>query len=116
MLVADDSPVYRRSLGRAVHAEAGLVLVGAVASGEAAVAAARALAPDVLLVDLRMPGLDGIAVLECLAGHDIVKVLVSASLDAEVERRAGAAGASACLPKHLSCGDICASALALAQR
>ena len=114
--MADDSALYRRTLTRAVQAEPGLDLVGAVGSGEAAVAAVELLAPDVLLVDLRMPGLDGIDVLEHLSGHELVKVLVTASLDDEVERRASAAGAAACLPKHLPVADICAAAQALAQR
>ena len=116
VVVADDTPLYRQSLASAVRAAPELHLVAAVESGEAAVAAVEALAPDVLLVDLRMPGLDGIGVLERLAGWDLVKVLVTASLDDEIERDATAAGASACLPKALACGDICAAALALAQR
>ena len=116
VVVADDSPLYRQSLARAVRARPELHLVAAVETGEAAVAAVEALAPDVLLVDLRMPGVDGLEVLERVADRDLVKVLVSASLDDDVERDAAAAGASACLPKALSCGEICAAALALAQR
>lgn len=116
VVVADDSPLYRQTLVRAVRAQPELHLIAAVETGEAAIAAVEALAPDVLLVDQRMPGLDGVGVLERLAGHELVKVLVSASLDADVERDARAAGASACLPKALSCGEICAAALALAQR
>lgn len=114
--MADDSPLYRQSLSRAVRARPELRLIASVESGAAAVAAVEALAPDVLLVDLRMPGLDGLGVLERLADHELVKVLVSASLDDDVERDATAAGASACLPKALSCGEICSAALALAQR
>jgi DNA-binding NarL/FixJ family response regulator len=116
VVVADDSTLYRHSLARAVRAQPALHLVAAVESGEAAVAAVEALAPDVLMVDLRMPGLDGIGVLARLAGRELVKVLVTASLDDDVERDATAAGASACLPKALSCEDICAAALAVAQR
>jgi DNA-binding NarL/FixJ family response regulator len=116
VVVADDSPLYRQSLARAVRARSELHLIAAVETGEAAVAAVEALTPDVLVVDLRMPGLDGLDVLERLADHELVKVLVSASLDADVEREARAAGANACLPKALSCGEICTAALALAQR
>lgn len=116
VVVADDSPLYRHTLARAVRARPELHLVAAVDTGEAAVAAVEALAPDVLLVDLRMPGVDGLGVLERVADHELVKVLVSASLDDDVERDARAVGASACLPKAMSCGEICAAALALAQR
>ncbi|MDP9344591.1 MAG: response regulator [Actinomycetota bacterium] len=115
-MVADDSPLYCHSLARAVRARPEMHLVAAVESGEEAVAAVEALAPDVLLVDQRMPVLDGIGVLERLAGHVLVKVLVSASLDDDVERHAAAAGATACLHKRLSCGDICSAALALTRR
>ncbi|MGZ4267632.1 MAG: response regulator [Solirubrobacteraceae bacterium] len=116
VVVADDSPLYRRSIARAVDAAPGLRLVGVVDGGEAAVNAVQTLAPDLLLVDLRMPDLDGVGVLERLSGHRTHKVLISASIDDDVARRALAAGASACLPKHLSCGEICAAALALVRR
>ena len=116
VLVADDSPLYRRILTRAVEAEPSLQLVGAVDDGEAALAAVDALAPDVLLLDLRMPGLDGLDVLEQLADHELVKVLMSATLDKDVERRAIELGAAACMAKHHSCGEICAAALSLARR
>lgn len=115
-MVADDTPLYLRILTRAVEADPALDLVGAVDNGAAAVAAVEALAPDVLLVDLRMPELDGIGVLEQLGDAALTKILLSASLDDEVERRAIEAGATACLPKRLSCGEICAAALAFARR
>jgi two-component system, NarL family, nitrate/nitrite response regulator NarL len=116
VLVADDSPLYRRILTRAVDAEPSLHLVGAVEDGDAALAAVDALAPDVLLLDLRMPGMDGLDVLERLADHELVKVLMSATLDKDVERRATELGADACIPKHRSCAEICAAALTLARR
>lgn len=116
VLVADDSPLYRRIITRAIDAQEGLRLAGAVEDGEAALAAVDEFAPDVLIVDLRMPGIDGIEVLERLADRNMVKMLMSATLDEAVERQALALGASACVPKHRSCGEICAAALALARR
>lgn len=116
VLVADDSPLYRRIITRAIDAQDGLRLAGAVEDGEAALAAIDEFAPDVLIVDLRMPGIDGIEVLERLADRNMVKMLMSATLDEAVEREALALGASACIPKHRSCGEIAAAALALARR
>jgi DNA-binding NarL/FixJ family response regulator len=119
VLVVDDSPVFRRGMGRAVAIHAGLDLVGEADCGEAALAAIERLRPDVVLLDLRMPDLDGFAVLERLRDADPPAscrvLIVSASLDDEVERAAVAAGAVACVSKDSPRADICAAALALAR-
>lgn len=119
VLVVDDSPVFRRGMGRAVAVHAGLDLVGEADGGEAALAAIERLRPDVVLLDLRMPDLDGFAVLERLRDADPPAscrvLIVSASLDDEVERAAVAAGAVACVSKDSPRADICAAALALAR-
>ncbi|MBN9605273.1 MAG: response regulator transcription factor [Actinomycetales bacterium] len=61
VLVADDHPIVRAGLVGLLEAEADLEVVDAVGDGEAAVARALALRPDVVLMDLRMPRLDGAA-------------------------------------------------------
>jgi two-component system nitrate/nitrite response regulator NarL len=118
VLVVDDSPVFRRGMGRAVQIHTGLELVGEVDGGEAALEAIERLRPDVVLLDLRMPDLDGFAVLERLRDADppaTCRVLiVSASLDEEIERAALAAGAVGCVSKESARADICAAALGLA--
>jgi DNA-binding NarL/FixJ family response regulator len=115
VLVVDDSPVFRRGMSRAVGIHAGLELVGEVDGGEAALDAIERLRPDVVLLDLRMPDLDGLEVLERLRDLDprpACRVLiVSASLDEEIERAARAAGAAGCVSKDLARADICATAL-----
>jgi DNA-binding NarL/FixJ family response regulator len=120
VLVVDDSPVFRRGMGRAVGLHSGLRLVGEAAGGEAALDAIERLRPDVVLLDLRMPDLDGLEVLDRLRDLDPpphCKVLiVSASLDEEIERAARAAGAAGCVSKELTRADICATALRLAQQ
>jgi DNA-binding NarL/FixJ family response regulator len=119
VLVVDDSPVFRRGMGRAVAIHAGLELVGEATGGEAALEAIERLRPDVVLLDLRMPDLDGFAVLERLRDADSPPtcrvVIVSASLDEETERAARAAGAVACVSKDSPRADICAAALRLAR-
>jgi DNA-binding NarL/FixJ family response regulator len=120
VLVVDDSPVFRRGMARAVQAHTGLELVGEAGSGAAALDAIARLEPDVVLLDLRMPGLDGLAVLDRLREtqpRPSCRVLiVSASLDEEIERAAGVAGAAGCIGKELPRVDICAAALRVGRR
>jgi two-component system, NarL family, nitrate/nitrite response regulator NarL len=120
VLIVDDSPVFRRGMGRAVGLHAGLELVGEADGGEAALEAIERLRPDVVLLDLRMPDLDGLEVLERLRElappPDCRVVIVSASLDEETERAARAAGAAGCVSKELARADICATALGVARQ
>lgn len=120
VLVVDDSRVYRRGMVRAVQSFAGLRVAGEADGGQAALEAIDRLAPDLVLLDLRMPGLDGLDVLAHLRhaagqGHRPRIVLVSASLDASIEGRALAAGADACLSKSMSRAAICTAALHVAR-
>lgn len=119
VLVVDDSPVFRRGMGRAVGLHAGLELVGEADGGEAALEAIERLRPDVVLLDLRMPDMDGLEVLDRLRDLDprpTCRVLiVSASLNEAVEHAARAAGAAGCVSKELARADICAAALSVAR-
>jgi DNA-binding NarL/FixJ family response regulator len=118
VLVVDDSPVFRRGMSRAVRLCAGLELIGEAEGGEAALDAIERLRPDVVLLDLRMPDIDGLEVLERM--RDVVPaprcrvLLVSASLDEDIERIALAAGAAGCVSKGTARADICAAALRVA--
>jgi DNA-binding NarL/FixJ family response regulator len=62
VLVADDDVLTRRLLRLAVDRDAALELVGEAADGAEALALAHALVPDVVVLDISMPGLDGLAV------------------------------------------------------
>jgi DNA-binding NarL/FixJ family response regulator len=120
VLVVDDSAVFRRGMTRAVQGHGGLELVGEADSGKAALDAIARLRPDVVLLDLRMPDLDGLTVLARLHRSDprpsCRVLIVSASLDEEVERLAGAAGAAGCMGKDSPRAAICAEALRLARQ
>jgi DNA-binding NarL/FixJ family response regulator len=59
VVIADDHPFYRASLARWLR-ETGIEVVGEVATGEAAIRAAEETAPDVVIMDLKMPGLSGL--------------------------------------------------------
>jgi DNA-binding NarL/FixJ family response regulator len=120
VLVVDDSLVFRTGMTRAVQACEGLALLGEAGDGETALALIDELEPDLVILDLRMPGVDGFGVLDRLHADErrpACRVLViSATLDGGVEDEVLAAGADACLSKALSRADICDAALRLADR
>jgi DNA-binding NarL/FixJ family response regulator len=99
VLVADDQEVVRTGLTMILNAQPGIEVVGEAADGRAAVEMARRLRPDVCLLDIRMPGLDGIEATRLLAGPDVreplaVVVITTFDLDEYVfgALRAGARG------------------------
>jgi two-component system nitrate/nitrite response regulator NarL len=115
VLLADDSLPFRAGVARSIRQHDELELVAEVDSGLAAVDAIRELEPDVALLDVRMPGLDGIEVTErlrALVPPSATRIVVlSAHMDDELAQRALAAGAQAALSKNASRREICAEAL-----
>jgi DNA-binding NarL/FixJ family response regulator len=93
VLLADDHPVVREGLRGMLDAEPDIEVVGEAASGPEAVALAGQLRPDVVLMDLRMPGGDGVEATRRLTGTTVV-VLTTYDSDADILRavEAGAAG------------------------
>jgi DNA-binding NarL/FixJ family response regulator len=87
VLIVDDHDGFRERARALLEAD-GFDVVGDAADGESAVAAAAALRPDIVLLDIRLPGLDGFAVAELLCGeaHPPAVVLIS-SRGADVYRR-----------------------------
>jgi DNA-binding NarL/FixJ family response regulator len=79
VLIADDQALVRRGLRVILDDEPDITVVGEAADGVEALALARRLRPDVCLVDIRMPGLDGVEVTRALAGpgvRDPMRVVV----------------------------------------
>ena len=97
VLLADDQELVREGFGLILDAQEDIEVVGAVADGAAAVAAWRADPPDVVLMDIRMPGLDGIEATRLILREPTptrVVVLTTFGLDEYVYAalRAGASG------------------------
>jgi DNA-binding NarL/FixJ family response regulator len=94
LVIVDDHPVVRDGL-RGMLASADFEVVGEAASGDEAVAVVTALSPDVVLMDLRMPGSDGLSAIERLRAHSCrVLVLTTYDTDRDVlpAIKAGATG------------------------
>ncbi|MBP6997524.1 MAG: response regulator transcription factor [Phycicoccus sp.] len=99
VVVADDQDLVRAGLVMILGAQPDIEVVGEAADGPTALDVARRLRPDVLLVDIRMPGLDGVEVTRRLAGPEVadpmaVVVITTFDLDEYVlgALRAGARG------------------------
>jgi DNA-binding NarL/FixJ family response regulator len=101
VLVVDDHPVVRSGLAGMLDVEDDLTVVGEAGDGEEAIVRVAALAPDVVLMDLRMPRLDGVgATSRIVAEHPGSRVLVLTTYDTDADIvRAVAAGATGYLLK-----------------
>lgn len=101
VLVADDHTVMRSGLVALLAAEAGIEVVGEAGDGSEAVRLVERFAPDVALLDLRMPVLDGVgATTRILAGRSGTRVLILTTYDTDHEiERAVEAGATGYLLK-----------------
>jgi DNA-binding NarL/FixJ family response regulator len=117
VVLADDHGVIRDGLGRLIAALEDIELVGVAADGEEAVAIAAELAPDVVLMDLDMPRLDGIeATRRVLVDHPQTAVLVLTSFS-DRARILGAIEAGACgyLLKDVAADEVAAGIRAAAR-
>ncbi len=117
VLLVDDQPLFREALGVLLGARDGVEVVGEAGDGADALRQVRALSPDVVLMDLRMPVLDGIAATRRLREeHPGVRVLALTTFDGDEEVFAALrAGAVGYLLKDTS-GDRLAEAVRTAAR
>lgn len=117
VLICDDHVVFRRGLSLVLEPEADIEVVGEAADTEAAVATARDRRPDVVLMDLRMPGGGGIeATRQILAESSDVRVIILTSSEDDTDLfEAVKAGAAGYLLKEVSIEGV-ADAVRSAQR
>lgn len=96
VLLADDHGAIRAGLRLMLEQAEGVTVVGEAADGDAAVANARALRPDVVLMDIRMPGTDGIEATRRIVGEGLAQVVALTTFDLDEYLfgvlRAGAVG------------------------
>jgi len=99
ILIVDDHPMVREGLAAMLESEEGFAVAGLAANGEEALKLVAEARPDVILSDVRMPKLDGFAMLERLKG---AKVLLLAGMPLkDEEQRARELGAKGYLPKDV---------------
>ena len=108
VVIVDDHPSFRASARAVLQAE-GFEVVGEAEDGASAIAAARALKPDVLLLDVQLPDMDGFAVCHELNmnGSTPAVVLVSSRDAADYGGLIQQSGARGFIPK----GELCGGAL-----
>ena len=110
VLVVDDHPAVRSSLAAFIDAADGLQVVGEAADGQQAIDMAERLLPQVVLMDVRMPVLDGIEAtrrLKAVSGGPEV-VLISAYEQDELEHAGRDAGAAAFVMKGVRGAELAA--------
>ena len=116
VVLADDQPLVRAGLRVLIADTPGIEVAGEAATGAEAVQLARDLRPDVVLMDIRMPGMDGIEATQMIrAGGDAARVVVLTTFDDDDYVYAALrAGASGFLVKDMALEDILAAIRAVA--
>ena len=108
VLLVEDNDVFRQALELLLGMQVGLEVVGAVADGTSVVDACRRLSPDVIVMDFRLPGMDGVEATTAVreAFPEIAVVCLTASASPREIEALWAAGAVACLRKDQELDEI----------
>lgn len=111
LLIVDDEPAVRKGLRMRLASEPEVVVVGEATSGEEAFALVETLHPDVVLMDVALPQMDGIAATQALhtAFPQVAVIILTIHDDEATRRRARAAGAAAFVTKRGLNGELLAA-------
>ena len=117
VVVADDHPLFRRAVIEAIKARPSLEFVGEAGDGREALESIRETRPDVAVLDVRMPKLDGLGVLNAVVrdGLPTRVIFLTAHIDSGGAYEAVGAGAAAYLAKEASAEVICDAIAAVAR-
>ncbi|MHB8659826.1 MAG: response regulator [Solirubrobacteraceae bacterium] len=117
VILADDHPLFRDGLARRIRERSELELIGGASDGAEALSVIRELRPDVAVLDIRMPRVDGIRVTETVARDQPATklVILSAYLESALVFKALAAGARAFLSKEADRREVCEAIIAVAR-
>jgi response regulator NasT len=106
ILIAEDEAIIRLDLKEMMEEE-GFEVVGEAADGEAAIRIAREEKPDLVILDIKMPGMDGLTAAETISGEGLAAVLIlTAFSQRELVQRAAEAGAMGYLVKPFQKSDL----------
>ncbi len=111
LLIADDHPIFRKGLRSVLEAEDGFVVVAEATNGEEAVRMSRDLQPDILLLDLAMPGVSGMEALAELATAPtaVRTIMLTAAIEKAEIVKALQLGAAGVVLKSSSTELLCKS-------
>jgi DNA-binding NarL/FixJ family response regulator len=111
ILLVEDNDVFRQALELLLGLQEGFRVVGAISIGSAVVEAAAELDPDVVVMDFRLPGMDGVEATTALkaARPDVAVVCLTASASTRELQALAEAGAVACLRKDQELDEIVAA-------
>lgn len=108
VLIADDAPDTRQSVRRLLNLSIGLAVVGDASNGQEAIERVAELRPDVVLMDINMPIMDGITATEkiCATHPDAIVIMMSVNGENEYLRKAMVAGAKDYLVKPFGADEL----------
>ena len=116
VLVVDDHGFIRELLAKSLDSQEGLKTVGTAADGEEALARARSLQPDVVIMDIDLPKIDGIEVSRRLVdeGSRAAVLVMSVHIEKQYVREAIRAGVKGYVPKHAQFEEVVRAVRAVA--